>query len=214
MPDEKEGNRGAIEFLIAEFNEISQETRRLRQEGVARLNFFVTITSSILGVLIFLSQGKTTSGSSLQVAAIGLLFLILLVGLDTFNFLISRDVSTDLNIRATGRIRRFFSTQSPEIQKYLTWRCNDEPTPWITNNNSGVRRTIQYILSSVCTLITYLASNLASANFPMTAVVSVFTFLGSLTAFHHYSTKRFRKAVISAQKSMRFPELPDQEKES
>ena len=56
MSENKKNEQSAIEFLIAEYNEISQETRRLRQEGIVRLNFFIAITSSILAVLVFLSQ--------------------------------------------------------------------------------------------------------------------------------------------------------------
>jgi len=164
MAENKGYERSAIEFLIADYSEISQDTRRLRQEGIVRMNFFITITSSFLAVLVFLSQSQGTTDTFFQVAAIVALCLLLIVGLDTFKFTIGRDVSTDLNIRATGRIRRFFSQQNPEIQMYLTWRCHDEPTPWITNNTSDVRRIVQYILSSICALITGLVLNLVGAN--------------------------------------------------
>ena len=202
--------RSAIEFLIAEYNEISQETRRLRQEGIVRLNFFITITSSILAVLVFLSQSKVTTDTFFQVAAIGVLCLLLLVGLDTFNFTIGRDVNTDLNIRATGRIRRFFSQQNPEIQNYLTWRCHDEPTPWITNNTSGVRRIVQYILSSICALITGLALNLAGVNSVISMIFGVIMLIISFIGFRGYAVRRFKQASIAARKSVRFPEEDQQ----
>lgn len=204
---ENEGHeRSAIEFLIAEYNEISQDTRRLRQEGSVRLNFFITITSSFLAVLVFLSQSKGTTNTFIQVAAIVALCLLLIVGLDTFKFTIGRDVSTDPNIRATGRIRRFFSQQNPEIQMYLTWRCHDEPTPWITNNTSGVRRIVQYILSSICALIIGLVLNLVGANLGISIVFGVIVLIISFIGFRGYAVRSFKQASIAARKSVRFPE--------
>lgn len=202
-----EGNeRSATEFLIAEYNEISQDTRRLRQEGIVRLNFFITITSSILAVLVFLSQSKLTTDAFFRVAAIGVLCLLLLVGLDTFSFTIGRDISTDLNVRATGRIRRFFSQQNPEIQNYLTWRCHDEPTTWITNNTSGVRRIVQYILSSICALITGLALNLVGANSAISIIFGIIVLISSFLGFRSYVMRRLKQASIAARKSVRFPD--------
>ena len=206
MSENKKNEQSAIEFLIAEYNEISQETRRLRQEGIVRLNFFIAITSSILAVLVFLSQSKATTDAFFQISAIGVLSLLLLVGLNTFSFTIGRDISTDLNIRATGRIRRFFSQQNPEIQEYLTWRCHDEPTSWITNNTSGLRRIVQYILSSICALITVLLLNLVGTNLGISTVVGVAILIISFICFRGYAVRKFRQASISARKSVRFPE--------
>jgi hypothetical protein len=203
--NEGQGQR-AIEFLIAEYNEISQETRRLRQEGIVRLNFFITITSSILAVLVFLSQSKIIIDTFFQATAIGVLCLLLLVGFDTFNFTISRDVNTDLNIRATARIRRFFSEQHPEIQRYLTWRCHDESTAWITDNNSGVRRIVQYILSAICALIIGLILNLMGMSLVMTTMFGVMVLVIAFIGFRGYAVRRFKKASIAARKSVRFPE--------
>ncbi|OYQ65072.1 hypothetical protein B9G53_08975 [Pseudanabaena sp. SR411] len=205
MLDQEGTKKNAVSFLIAEYNEIAQETRRLRQEGITRLNFFITITSSFLAVLVFLSQSKATLGVSFQIAAVGVLLLLLLIGLDTFDHSIRRDVYTDFNVRAMARIRCFFATQSPEIKQYLTWQYHDEPTLWVTRNNSNVRKTVQYIISSICALTVGLMINLIGANPIISTIVGGVVLVVAFIGFRGYASKRFKQASIDAEKSTRFP---------
>lgn len=205
MSDKENVEQGAVEFLIAEYNEISQETRRLRQEGITRLNFFITITSSILAVLAFVSQNKTMAGIIFQFVASGVLLLLLFIGLDTFKFTIRRDINTDLNIRAVARIRRFFAIQNPKIQQYLTWQYHDEPTPWVTDNTSNVRLTAQYILSFICALMAGLLFNLIGVKLTVSIVIGVVVLVASFLIFQDYATRQFKRASIEAKQSMKFP---------
>ncbi|MEA5466950.1 hypothetical protein [Leptothoe sp. PORK10 BA2] len=204
MANKESIEQGTIEFLIAEYNEISEETRRLRQEGIARLNFFITITSSTLAVLAFLGQSKAMTGVFFQGAAIGVLVLLLFIGWDTFRFTIRRDERTDFNRRAIARIRRFFAVQDPKIQPYLTWQYHDEPMHWVTNNTSNVRFTAQYILSFICALIAGLISNLIGVNPTGTTIIGVVVLIASFLAAQSYAANRFRLAQIEAKESMRF----------
>lgn len=205
MPEQESVEQGTFAFLIAEYNEISQETRRLRQEGITRLNFFITITSSILAVLAFLSQNKAIDSIVFQAVAIGVLLLLFFVGLDTFRFTIRRDIHTDLNIRAVARIRRFFAIQNPNIQEHLTWQDHDEPTPWVTNNNSNVRLTAQYILSFICALTTGLILNLTRVNVIVSIIIGVILLIASFIILESYATKQFKYASLEAKKSIKFP---------
>jgi hypothetical protein len=205
MLDKENSEKNAVVFLIAEYNEIAHETRRLRQEGITRLNFFITITSSFLAVLVFLSQSKATFGVSFQIAAIGVLLLLLLIGLDTFDHSIRRDIYTDFNVRAMARIRCFFATQNPEIKQYLTWQYHDEPTLWVTRNNSNVRKTVQYIVSAVCALTIGLVVNLIGFNPVISTIIGGVMLVVSFIGFRGYASKRFRQANIDAEKSTRFP---------
>ena len=43
------------EFLLIELSEMYQEFRRLRDEGVRRLNFYITLVSGFLGALLILT---------------------------------------------------------------------------------------------------------------------------------------------------------------
>lgn len=205
MTDREQVEPSAVEFLMAEYSEISQENRRLRQEGITRLNFFITITSSILAVLAFLSQNATMTGVVFRVVAIGILSVLFFVGLDTFRFTIRRDIHTDLNIRALARIRRFFATYSPSIRPYLTWPDHDEPTPWVAHNTSNVRLTAQYILSFICALIGCLGLNLAGVPLTISAVAGVVMLAIAFLGFQRYATQRFQQASLESKQSMRFP---------
>ena len=96
------------EFMLTIYNQITEETRRLRTEGLSRLNFFITITSSVLAGLIVLVQINTANPRNTQFFSVGALIFLILLGWNVFRFTVSRDISTDLNIRATGRINRYF----------------------------------------------------------------------------------------------------------
>ena len=89
----------SVEFLLAEFNQITEETRRLREDGLNRLNFFITLTSSVLAGLVLVSQINVMSAFNLQMVSIGALIFLILMGWSAFRFTISRDINTDLNIR-------------------------------------------------------------------------------------------------------------------
>lgn len=209
MKTKNEIRQESIEFLIAEYNEISKDTRRLRQEGANRLNFFITITSSIFAFLAFLAQKSPTNSTSFQSISLGAFLSLLLIGIDTLNTVIRRDINTDLNVRATSRIRLFFSKQSPEIKQYLTWRCHDEPTPWIKNNNSSFRRTVQYILSINCAIIASLIINLLGGQSVIIIIVGFIVFVGSVISFWAYAMRQFNIAHLLAQDNVRFPKDPE-----
>lgn len=205
MKSEVGVEQSTVEFLIAEYNEISQETRRLRHEGIARLNFFITITSSTLAVLAFLSQSQGMADLVFQGAAIGVLLLLFCIGWDTFRFTIRRDEHTDFNRRAIARIRLFFATQDPQIKPYLTWQYHDEPTHWVTRNTSNVRLTAQYILSFICALISGLILNIIGVPPIITTVVGIGILVISFISAQSYAKKRFRIACQEAKASVRFP---------
>ena len=195
----------AVDFLLAEYQEIYQEFRRLRQEGVTRLNFFITLTSVITGGLIILYQLSTTGRGAFEYLAIGSLLFLLIVGWDTVNFSISRDIDTDLNVRATARIRRFFADQYPNIEEYLTWQVHDEPTPWLTKNISNVRRTSQAIFAMLCASIAGLTVELFIQRLEVSLIVSAFVFLVAILVLQQYARWLYRRARNSGHTTVRFP---------
>jgi hypothetical protein len=195
----------AVNFLMAEYSELNQEFKRLRGEGLNRLNFFIAITSSVLGGLVLLSQSGKTSGIYLQIVALGALFFLVLIGWDTFRFTISRDVSTDENLRRIGRIRRFFADDYPPITKHLPWQIHDEPTSWVTRNSSGIRQTAQSIISLLLALITTILVSLLVSQPIMLGISGAVSFVVSFAVLRFYANKRYKKAALSATKDRKFP---------
>jgi hypothetical protein len=206
MEEEKRNQeQKAVEFLIAEYEQIFEEFRRVREEGINRLNFFITITSSILGGLLLISQISPGSTTFLQFVALGVLLFLLLIGWEVFRFAISRDVNTDFNLRAMARIRRFFVAQNPSIKKHLSWGDDDEPTAWITSNSSNIRRIVQAILSLLFSLTVGLVVDLLSNALVLSIVFGALAFSAAWLFLRAYSARKFNKASKIASQSVRFP---------
>lgn len=196
----------SVEFLLAEFNQITEETRRLREEGLNRLNFFITLTSSVLAGLVLFSQINVMSLFNLQLVSIGALIFLIMIGWSTFRFTISRDISTDLNIRAAGRIRRFFIDRDPFIGPYVTWQQHDEPTRWVTNNTSNLRTTIQSILAFLFALMAGLTAHLLLGQIMGSIALGIVGFGVALAILLFYARQRFERAANTARTLVSFPQ--------
>ena len=194
----------SIEFLLAEYNQISEETRRLRAEGLNRLNFFITLTSSVLGGVVLLSQLNITSVVVVEWIALGTLLFLAVVGWNAFRFTVSRDINTDFNIRATARIRRFFVEHDPQVGPYLTWHYHDEPTGWIVGNTSNLRGTTQLILALLLALTVGLVTYLLVGLIISAVIVGLVGFALALALLIRYARHRFEIARKIAEESVRF----------
>lgn len=192
-----------VEFLVTEYTELNQEFRRLRVEGLNRLNFFIAITSSVLAGLVILSQSGQASIRFLQFVAIGALIFLILIGWDTFRFTVSRDVSTDHVMRRMGRIRHFYVDQYPPIEKYLPWQTHDEPTKWVLTNNSGIRQTAQSILSLLFALLVVFLISLMN-NLLISIVGGGVAFIIAFMALRGYSFRHYEKASRNAFETAHF----------
>lgn len=195
----------SLAFLLAEYDQINEERRRSRSEGPNRLNFFLTITSSVLGGWVLLAQIGTIPNTQLQGIGILALLFLCLVGWDTFIFSVSRDVGTDYNLRAMARIRRYFTDQDPSLRRYLSWQEHDDPTPYITRNASSVRSTTQAMLSIFCGLIVGIFLNLTLRLLPLTLITGAGTLLGAYLWLHRYATRQLTQARTIATRTARFP---------
>lgn len=195
----------SLAFLLAEYDQINEERRRSRSEGPNRLNFFLTIASSVLGGLVLLAQVGTIPDTEMQGIAILALLFLCLVGWDTFIFSVSRDVGTDYNLRAMARIRRYFTDNDPSLRRYLSWQEHDDPTPYIARNASSVRSTTQAMLSIFCGLISGLLINLITHIMPLALIVGASTLLGVYLWLHRYATRQLSQAHAIATRTARFP---------
>jgi hypothetical protein len=190
---------------LAEYNAISEEIRRTPSEALNRLNFFITRTSGVLGGIALLYQFGPTSIELLKLFSVGALILLILIGLDTFRYLIARDINSDSHVRATARIRRFFADQHPPVEQYLTWQLHDEPTKWVRKNSSGARSTTQSVISVLCALVTGLVASLFSNMLLLSIIITVAGFVVSLLVLHQYAKRNFEQAANAAKQSVRFP---------
>lgn len=209
-PSVGEANSAIVEFLLAEFENVNQEFTRQRQEGMNRLNFFITLTSLIGGALIILGEVGSPSSTDLQYITLGALFFLVIIGWYTFDFTISRDDSTDMVVRAGGRIRRYFTDHRPEIKPYITWQNHDEPTPWITKNVSNVRRTAQALLTFLIAAAFGIVINLIFQLAYVSFAVGILIFGITWFLLDAYAAKRLKKATESASQDVRFIRVKEQ----
>jgi len=195
-PSKNEAPNHVIQFLLAEYNAIYDEMRRTRSEGLNRLNFFITITTGALTGIALLYQVDPNSVDLLKLFSLGVLVLLVLIGVDTFRYLIARDINTDTHVRATARIRRFFVDQYAPIEPYLTWQSNDEPTKWIKQNSSSSRNTVQSMISVLCALAAGLVENLFGNNLLLSIIFTIASFMISFFFLHKHAQKSIDKPLM------------------
>lgn len=195
---------GVVDFLIAHYNAIHEETMRTRTAGIERLNFYVTLTTAVGGGLVLLVQLNPTATAMLKSVALLAVVFLILIGSNTMRFVISREINTDRNVRASGRIIRYFANHSPEIESYLTWNTHDKPTKWITSNSSGLRRSVQSLLSSQIGILAGLATFFANGDILTAAASFLVVSVLSYFLFGFYAKRRFLRAVQLAEEQSRF----------
>lgn len=194
----------SVKFLLQEFSQIDSERLRLRSEAVQRLNFFLTLTSAILGGLVLF--GNSTNTSNNEFLALAALVALSIIGWQTYDFIVGRDINSDRLLRAGGRIRRYFANNDPTIQKYLMWQVHDEPSKYITHNDSAVRRTIESILAFLISFAVGLFVNIISKQiFLIIVIIGAITFIIILSGLELYASRRFYKAVNDAKAEMLYP---------
>jgi hypothetical protein len=199
-----------IEFLIAEYQEIAQDFRRKREEGPQRLNFLITLTTSFAGGILVISELGSISTMTLQLVALGALCFLAIIAWETFDFTISRDVATDYNVRAMARIRIYFVERNPDFKNHLSWQTHDDPSYWITVNQSNTRTTTQTIFSLLCGAFLAIALNLIFDNLIVSAIIGLIFTAIVWALLLRYSNKRLAKAHESALRQTRFPEKQEE----
>ncbi len=200
-----------ITFLMAEYSELNEELKRQRDSRLRRLNFFVTITSSVLGGLIIVSGFGSITTVQFHFISLGALFFLLLIGWGTFRYSVERDIKTDEHIRAIARIRHYFVELDPIIKEHLTWQDNDEPTHYIWGRASTIRTTAHVIVSVLCALTVGLIMNLVIKNLPILLAIGLVIFVVAFFGLDNYIKRRFQAAQSDARRAVRFP---DDEKNS
>ena len=195
----------SVEFLLHEFDNMETERARLKNEAVQRLNFFLTITSGILGGIALFGQYAKTKPEFLFLPA---LIFLSIIGWQTFDFMIGRDINIDRILRAIGRIRRYFSDNDPAITPYLYWQADDEPSILLSHNRSFVRRTTQSVLAFLLALIIALFSAFFLTIETKIIIVSgIVSFFALVVTFEVYAKNKLKQATKKAQTKILHPRL-------
>jgi len=192
-------------ILLEEYRSMHSEYLSRRNEGVIRLNFFITAASVLLGGAFVLGSG--TSNLPLvyfKLALLSALFILIVVGLEICNFLVYRDIASDRDIRGLARIRNYFAKLDPDLENYFVSNTNDTPTGYITRNNSGMRRVAQVIVGFLFGLISTILSTFISLPIETYLAIEISVTILVILILELIARRRFRRALENVEKNINF----------
>lgn len=200
------------EFLITEFNNTYEEWRRIREGGNNKIQFLLAVNTAVLGGVGLLCQFKGVTNWDMGIfALVGFSFLCL-VAFQTFEFMISRAIASDLNTRALARIRRYFLDNDPDMLKSLTWQVDDGPTKIFLLNYGGEAFRTTQIIFSICIAGTLSSMTyLLSLNFYCALLTSPIWLIAAYMTLHKLANKRVKNVWEVALKQQRFTKIMDDE---
>jgi hypothetical protein len=124
--------KGSIDFMLAEYEHHLAEFRRSEELGESRMNLFLAIVAAVFtgGAFAFMKaiSGKDETGIDPHVIYLIIfcaLCVTLLFGYVTLVRLVHRNLVSTQELRASGRIRRYFWDKYPEIRNYLYYKPYD-----------------------------------------------------------------------------------------
>lgn len=143
-----EGTDQATTFLLAEHARVCELYLSTRETAERRVTLFLTLTTTIVGVSVGLSQLGIGNVQLLEVgfaSAVG----IFLLGIITFHRLLERSMQGTEYLRAINRIHKYFIERAPEIEPYLFWAPYDN-VPRYDNRGVGGAETREVVLLIDC----------------------------------------------------------------
>lgn len=133
MGDQKDDakQKGSLDFMLAEYQHHLAEFRRSEELGESRVNLFLAIVAAVFtgGAFAFIkaiSDGGTELPSYvIYLVVFCALCVTLLFGYVTLVRLVHRNLVSSEQLRASGRIRKYFWVNYPEIRDYLYYKPYD-----------------------------------------------------------------------------------------
>ncbi len=112
----------SAEFMLKEYDRFVQLFIEENRQTEQRVNFFLTIASGAVGVIILISQVSKLSGEILYVATLAVLVVLLLFGLSILNRTVTRIVQNRTYHEILVEVQKYFATRDPEVAAYLEFK--------------------------------------------------------------------------------------------
>jgi hypothetical protein len=116
------------QYLIAEFEALHQRSQAHEQFIVAKTNFFIALTTAVLGGFLLLFQEYVDNLMLSMVIVAALLFLVI-VGWTVFKQSVDLEASIAIYYRRAGRVRQWFVDNAPGIEAYIPFTVADSRPP-------------------------------------------------------------------------------------
>ena len=134
------------QFLIEEYKLLHDRFKDVRDTANTRLNFLVTLASATIGIIAILIATNGISEVGVKISFIVALLILSLVGFNTHQFTIARDIESDRIEKGMARIRHYYIERDALLSDYLVYPFNDDPTNYVTKyKRSSLRRTARIL---------------------------------------------------------------------
>jgi hypothetical protein len=196
----------SADFLLEEYRMLQGRFHSLRNEGINRLNFFLTFTSAVLGGTLLLGSSGTLTPTFLKLILLGVLVLLTGVGFDVFQFIVVRDIVTDRVERGMSRIRRYFIEQDGHLKDFVLYPYYDDPTDYLTKKQSpGIQRTAQTIQAFTAGLGAAIITDLVSLPLIVAIGIGLAVFGLDFYALDRYARRQLVGALDKVRGNVLFP---------
>jgi len=196
-------------ILLEEYRSIHSEYLNRRDEGVTRLNFFITAASVLLGGALVLAGASNFPLVYFKIILLSAIFILLVIGLEICNFLVYRDIASDRDIRGLARIRNYFTKLDPELEQYFVTSTSDTPTGYISRNSSGMRRVAQVIVGFLFGLALTILSTFLFLSLVLNIVIGVGTTILVILIFEINARRKFKRTLENVEKNIKFAKKVD-----
>ena len=192
-------------FMLEEYKVLRERSRSMNDGAAVRLNFYIGLTSALLGGSLVLGNNAALSPLMFKLLLLIELFILTVIGLDVFHSVVLRNEVVDKAERGMSRIRQYFIRKDPSLADFITYRISDEPTFWVTNHSgAGMRRTTQMLVSFTVGLGTGILANLINVMLFAAVAIGILSSLIAFIALEYSARRQLKQALREAQGEIRF----------
>jgi hypothetical protein len=193
-------------ILLEEYRSLQTRFLNLQDEGVSRMNFFITAASVSIGSILVLGSSNNSNISQyIPIALLIVSTILAIINHYICNFFTHRDIVADRYERGLARIRRYFANLDPALEDYFVTRITDIATGNTVKNTSGMRRSAQitesFLIGLSVSMTLLIATPLDSK---LDIVIGIFIVFVSFIFLELYAQTKYRKARLDAEKKMKF----------
>lgn len=193
------------EFMLQEYKMLQERFQSLREEGIKRLTFFVTLTSAVIGGLLIIGNGMSQSPVPLKLLWLVALTLLAIIGSGLFRLMPFREASLDRVVRGMNRVRRYFIEHDPALSNYVIYPYHDEPTGYLTEPNSGLRQAAQTMQSFLLGFAIGIVVDLLNIRLEIAVTVGLAIFILDFLFLERSARRVLTHGLAQAKSDVRFP---------
>jgi hypothetical protein len=205
IQDEWRAETSSQRILLEEYRLLQSRFLDLQNEGLTRMNFFITAASVSIGSFLVFGSNNL---SELYFKIILLIIVALLSMIDIYicRFFISREIAVDRYERGLARIRNYFVRIDADLKDYFVTKIFDVPTGNIKGNNSGMRQSAQLIGAFLLGLEGSILMTFTSLFVEIDILTGFVIAILAFSILEWNAQRRFKKVVEAVETEMKFKE--------